>query len=308
MPVTVLRGELVGSDGPTRPRSGLAAEVRAAYLARYSNHNTRAAYTIAIDQWYGWCAEYGADPLTASRGQVEMYARTLELTGRKASTVAGKLHVLSGLFKFAVADELVARNPLVHVRIPKVERCSTSNGVTRTELRDLIRSAEKAGPQDHAVMCLLGYMGLRVSAIGGIDVEHVGREQGAMTVTVRHKGGKIRTLAMSIPTAWAVEQVRGQRSSGPLFINRYGNRFNRDNINRVLQRHVRRVGIVKPLTPHSLRHGFVTIARNLGVSDRDIMASTGHTQIEMLDYYDRDSEQLQRTATHFVTAGVEGVG
>lgn len=101
MAMTVLRGELV-HEPLRRPHIDLAAEVRAAFLARYSCAHTRSAYAIAIDQWYGWCADYGIDPMVAQRGEVELYARALELTGRKPSTVAGKLHILSGLYRFAV--------------------------------------------------------------------------------------------------------------------------------------------------------------------------------------------------------------
>lgn len=153
MNTTVLRGELVSPDHRYQPN--LALEVRAAFLARYTFESTRSTYAIAVDQWYQWCADQGLDPMDAKRGHLELFARALEAHGRKASTVAGKLHILSGLYQFAVADEMIDRNPMTHVRRPTVERGSTSNALTRTELHDVIAAAKAHSHQDHAVIALL---------------------------------------------------------------------------------------------------------------------------------------------------------
>lgn len=305
----VLQGELVtpGRDRYRLHRT-LALEVRAGYLARYSNKNTRTSNATAVDQWYRWCDEQGLDPMEAKRAHIEMFARTLEAAGRKPSTVAGKLHSLGGLYKFAVADELLDKNPMDHVKRPTVDRVSTSNGLTRTELYDVLASAKAAGPLDHAVIALIGLSGLRVSSVCGLDIEHINHHEGAMTITVLLKGGIWRTFALAIPTAWALGLVIGDRTSGPVFTSGYGNRFDRRNIDRIVQRHVKACGITKRITPHSFRHTFVTMARNAGVPDRDIMGSTGHKDSRMIQYYDRAQNDLSRAATHAVAAYVGGAG
>lgn len=302
---TVLHGELVTPDRH-RPSYDLALEVRAAFLARYPIATTRASYAITINQWYQWCHEHGIDPMEAKRGHVELFARTLEAHGRKASTVAGKLHTLRGLYRFALADEMIAKDPMVHVRCPTIERTSTSNALTRPEFHDVLNKAKEAGPVDHAVITLLGLSGLRVSSVCGIDIEHLSSHEGAMTVTVRLKGGKYRTFALAIPTAWAVSLVVGERTTGPLFVNTAGNRMDRRSVDRIVQRHVKACGITKRITPHSFRHTFITLARNAGVTDRDIIASPGHADARMVTYYDRAQEDLSRGATHSVAAYVNG--
>lgn len=298
MDVTVLHGELVNPDEP-RSRRGPnpAMEIRAAFLARYRLQSTRSTYMIAIDQWYAWCDEMGVDPLAATRGHVEMFARMLEATGRQTSTIAGKLHTLAGLYKFAHADGMIDRNPMIHVRVPVVERRSTSNSLTRTELHDVLESAKAAGLQDHAIMGLLAENALRVSSLIGLDVEHLGSHMGLATITFRVKGGRVLTRTTSPETGDAVRQLARQRGSGPLFVSRYGNRMSRENVARVVRRHAKAVGITKRITPHSLRHSHVTLARNAGVPDREIMATTGHLSASMMNYYDRDAENLERGST-----------
>ncbi len=65
-------------------------------------------------------------------------------------------------------------------------------------------------------------------------------------------------------------------------------------------------GITKRITPHSLRHTFVTMALDAGQAERDIAISTGHCDTRMVAYYDRGRENISRNSTHAVSAWVEG--
>lgn len=75
---------------------------------------------------------------------------------------------------------------------------------------------------------------------------------------------------------------------------------------RVVQRVVKKAGIQKHITPHSLRHTFVTLALDSGVSVRDAANGMGYSDTRMVSYYDHGKDNLPRNATHFVAAYVEG--
>ncbi|MEO7573437.1 MAG: site-specific integrase, partial [Acidimicrobiales bacterium] len=62
----------------------------------------------------------------------------------------------------------------------------------------------------------------------------------------------------------------------------------------------------KSITPHSLRHTFVTMALDSGQADRDIAISTGHSDTRMVAYYDRGRDNISRNSTHAVAAWIEG--
>lgn len=98
-------------------------------------------------------------------------------------------------------------------------------------------------------------------------------------------------------TAYAIEQLIGDRVAGPLFLSRGGNRLDTHGAGRIVKRLCRRVGITKHITPHSLRHTFVSLARDMGVSDGDIQAATGHADSRMVSYYDRRKYAIQRNPT-----------
>lgn len=80
--------ELVPAD--SRARGSRVDYAVVAFLSRYRNPQTRRGYTISLQQWRQFCAEHGIDMLEARRPEIELFARELELTGRKVSTVAAK--------------------------------------------------------------------------------------------------------------------------------------------------------------------------------------------------------------------------
>jgi integrase/recombinase XerD len=98
----------------------------------------------------------------------------------------------------------------------------------------------------------------------------------------------------------------GSRDVGPLFITSKGERLKRQAAGRIVKRIAKRAGVTKNVSPHSFRHGFITIARNAGIPTRDIMSATGHADERMCAYYDRDPNNVARSAVHGVGAYVAG--
>ena len=64
---------------------------------------------------------------------------------------------------------------------------------------------------------------------------------------------------------------------GPIFVNRDGDRrLDRHAATRIVKRLARRAGIDKPISPHSLRHSFITAALDAGVALRDVQEAASH--------------------------------
>jgi site-specific recombinase XerD len=291
--------------GPQAART--RAEMHAlSYLARFRNPSTRKNYQLALRQFFMWCSEVGIDPLDAKRTHIELFARELEVTGRAIATVAQKLNTLAGFYRFAVADDLIDVDPMTHVVRPTVPRVSSRLGLTRPEFADLLNAADHAPPRDHALICLLGLNGLRVAEVCGIDVDHVTRYQGSLVAKVTRKGGNQQLIPMAPRTAWQVEQTIGDRTTGPVFLTRAGDRMERRAVGRVVARVTLAAGITKHITPHSLRHTFITMALDAGIPERDIAISTGHADTRLITYYDRNRDSIHRNATHGVAAYVQG--
>lgn len=296
-PDLAIPGVLVNPTEVPRFHPRAAETAAKSFLARYEVANTRRSYQLSLNQWFAWCDEQGIDPLEAKRPHIELFLRELTITGRTAATANSKLNALAGFYRYAVIDEIITRNPMDHVERPKIDRVSKTKGLNRTEFGDVVRYLnEKGSLQDRALVLTLGYTGLRVSECLGIQVDDLGIYAGQRTVFIRRrKGGKSQTLTLAPEVGWILEQLVAGRTSGPVFTTRTGAPMDRKSAARVVARVVKRAGISKRITPHSLRHTFVTLALDAGVPERDIAIATGHADTRMIGYYDRARDDVRRT-------------
>jgi integrase len=122
----------------------------------------------------------------------------------------------------------------------------------------LLVAAGLGPPREHALISLLALNGLRVSEATGADIEQLGLERGHRTLTITRKGGKVVTIPLAPRTARAIDLATGERCDGPLFLAEDGRRLDRHGAGRIVRKVARRAGITKPVSPHTLRHAFIT--------------------------------------------------
>jgi integrase len=191
------------------------------------------------------------------------------------------------------------------VRRPKIDTESATPGLDRMELSAFIAQGAAAGPVDHALACLLGLLGRRVSEACGIDIEDLSADR-HRTVTVLGKGAKLAVIPMPPRVARAVDLVAGERTAGPLLLTRHGNRMNRHAATRIVRRLARRAGVTKHISPHSLRHSFITAALDAGVPLRDVHIAARHADPRTTTRNDRARNNLDRHASYIVAAFIAG--
>ena len=75
---------------------------------------------------------------------------------------------------------------------------------------------------------------------------------------------------------------------------------------RVVRRLAKHAGIDKVISPHSLRHSFITAALDAGVSLRDVQEAASHADPRTTMRYDRARRSLDRHATYIVATFVAG--
>ena len=75
---------------------------------------------------------------------------------------------------------------------------------------------------------------------------------------------------------------------------------------RTVKRLVRRAGITKRISPHSLRHSFITAALDAGVPLRDVQEAASHADPRTTMRYDRGRRLLDRLATYIVATFLAG--
>jgi hypothetical protein len=69
------------------------------------------------------------------------------------------------------------------------------------------------------------------------------------------------TVPLAPRTARAIDLAIGEHTDGPLFLAADGRRLDRHGAGRIVRTTARRAGITKNVTPHTLRHAFITAAQ-----------------------------------------------
>src|SRR5689334_2173769 len=277
----------------------------AGFLAGYSGL-TRDAYTLDLRQYMSWCGQHGLHLFGARRADIESFGRDMEAAGRARATIARRLCTIAGFYRYAVEEDLLEHSPAAHVRRLRVDYESHAVALDRNELGALLVAAGLGPPLEHALISLLALNGLRVSEATGADIEHLGLERGHRTLVITRKAGKVVTIPLAPRTARAIDLAVAERGDGPLFLAADGRRLDRHGAGRIVRTTARRAGIDKQVTPHTLRHAFITAALDAGVPLRDVQEAASHADPRTTMRYDRHRGSLDRHATYIVAAYLAG--
>ena len=226
---------------------------------------TARAYLGDLRAWIGWCAEQGVHPFTARRHHVDHWARQLAAapqpaTGRPAAaaTIARRLSCLAGFYDYGLREvELLEYSPVANVRRPRVSEDSPTVGLSAAELDRLLTAAEQHSPRSAALVSLLVYNGLRIDEALACDVTSLTYHRGHQALRITRKGGRASTEPLAPIVLRPLQEYLGDRTDGPLFLNRDDTaRLAYTTSYALIRRIARAAGIpaADHLSPHSLRH------------------------------------------------------
>ena len=288
-------------SSPTRD----AADYIGEFVAGYASAATRTAYRSDLSLWFSHCRHHRHDLFEVRRADIEGYARHLEARGRAAATVNRRLATITGFYRWAVDEGLVAGNPAGNVRRPRRPTESPRAGLSRTELKDWLDAAEAEGGQTYALACLLAINGLRVGEACGADVADLAEDRWHHTLAIRGKGDKPAIVPLPPRTVAAIAPVVADRATGPLLMTRAGTRMNRPAAgessrawwaHRLLEAH--HAPLATPLRYHRRAQRRVSL--------RDVQEFARHADPRTIIRYDRARHSLDRHASYAVMQYISG--
>jgi len=224
---------------------------------------------------------------------VRDYILWLMEQGIAKASIARKLSAIRSFCRYLVREGILATNPLEKVSSPKMDKRLPSF-LTPEETVQLLKAPDLAKPQgqrDRALIELLYASGLRVSELASLNLEQV--DLGTREIRVRGKGAKERMVLMGKPAAQALDtylsqgrpELLGEKKTGAVFLNRYGERLTERRVQRVLADYANRAGIQKRVHPHMLRHTFATHLLDGGADLRVVQELLGHASLSSTQIY-----------------------
>ncbi len=194
--------------------------------------------------------------------------------------------------------------PVRQVDFLEPEELDRLFAATKQEADDLLRL------RDYAILETLFSTGLRVSELTGLKREQINLERGEFTV--RGKGGKLRMVFISPAAGEAIKKylaIRKDNNQG-LFVSHstVGNTIDIEidsqgfrkkspdgkaaptgltprSIQRIIKKYCRVAGIIKKVSPHTLRHSFATDLLRNGADIRSVQSMLGHASITTTQIY-----------------------
>ena len=278
------------------------------FAANIRNRNTRTAYMHAVGRFFAWCDQNQIGQLADIEPlHVAAYIEALGKDFEKP-TVKQHLAGIRMLFDWLVTGQVVATNPAHAVRGPKhVVRTGKTTVLDTDQARTLLDSIDTStaiGLRDRALIALMTYSFARVSAAMAMDVEDYLPKGKRWWIRLHEKGGKDHELpAHHNLEAYldAYIEAAGIREDkkGPLFrsANRRmgtltGNRMNRVDAWRMVQRRAAAARLIVHVGNHSFRATGVTAYLNNGGTLENAQLMAAHESPRTTKLYDRTGDEI----------------
>ena len=228
--------------------------------------------------------------------------------GLAPSSIRRNISAVRTYFRFLLADGVVVKDPSERLETPK--RWRTLPEVLSVDETERLLAAPNLDQalafRDRAMLELAYGAGLRVSEWITLGVKDVLFEE--MLVRVFGKGSKERLVPIGRKAIGAVATYarelrprleRGE-GRGVLFLNANGRPLTRMGAWKILKGHVEAAGIVKHVSPHTLRHSFATHLLEGGADLRAVQEMLGHADISTTQIYTHvDREYLRQVHKQF---------
>lgn len=300
-----------GTTQLERSPADLDHAARGAFLGSKGNANTRAAYRRDLEALASFLDSlpepYNCEPLRATRQHLDAWRQNMveSLTesggaAYSSATIARRLSSASSFYSYCTIEGWLPTNPAQHVERPKVSDDSPTLGLDRAQLEGFYRAARDHSARAYALALVLAEQGLRISEALQLEAGEPELEQGHRVVRIKGKGGQRETVPLAPPVARAIEDLRLEvgDDGGPLFRTRSGKALDRHDAARLVQLLATRAGIPGRITPHSLRHTFVTLSLEAGVPLERVQDSARHSDPRTTRRYDQARGRLDNHAAY----------
>jgi integrase/recombinase XerD len=311
------------------------------WLEADKSEHTRRAYYADLADWLGWCGRAGIAPLEARRADVDAWKGTFTVVGRDggprpaaAATTARRLAGVSSWYRYLESNDVTDRNPVEAVRRPRTGGTPPLPALDQESAVVLLRHAldrawqndSEASWRDAALVHLLFYTGVRVSALTTATVRDLDRDGRHTVLRYRKKGGTRDFVPVPAPALGPLRHyldVRARRQAvAPSALSGYlletiprsvyrpgsddsgpgqGSALTQRDVWRTLRTLAAQSGIPQAgsITPHTARRTAGTLLLAHGVPVQKVADLLGHQDIRTTrDRYDAHRHKLDSSPAY----------
>lgn len=266
-----------------------------------SDHTTK-NYGIDLREFKRFLAEKDLKDLTYL--DIRAFLAFLKTGEFSKSSISRKLACLRSFFKYLARENILAQNPAAGIATPKKEK-RLPLFLNPEEITALLEAPAKPcweEKRDKAILEMLYSSGIRVSELVGLNHDDLDFFGGL--VRVRGKGKKERIVPVGQVALRCLREYLDQKApkenahaiKRPLFLSRLGGRLTDRSIRRMILKYVKRTGLGKEVSPHTLRHSFATHMLDRGADLRSVQELLGHANLSTTQIYTHVTTQRLKEA------------
>lgn len=262
-------------------------------LERGMSANTRDAYLTDVAHLMEYLEEIGKSPEEVVEDDLHGFLSQLRDLGICPRSQARILSGLRCYYRFLKLTGNITEDPTELLESPRLGRHLPD--VLSTAEIDMMAASIDPGkpesPRNRAILETLYGSGLRVSELVDARLSRLNMEEGCLIV--EGKGKKQRLVPVSPVALDLIKEYLPWRaglnikpdSQDIIFLNRRGGKMSRIMVFYVIRDLAAAAGILKTVSPHTLRHSFATHLLEGGASLRVIQELLGHESLETTEMY-----------------------
>ena len=278
--------------------------------------NTVRAYKSDFNDFALFCSKHGMQSMPTEPKIVSLYLTYLSKHSR-FSTLKRRLASINVMHKYK-GHYLDTKHPIIVENLMGIKRQigvhqKAKKPLLFNDLKQIIKVINNSELNDFKklrdkTLILIGFSGgfrrSELVAITKDDVEFV--NEGVKIFVKKSKSDQSgEGMTKAIPFFKYVEYCPVDHLKNWMFENRNNLVFpiSDKNVALIVKKHALKAGLdEKKYAGHSLRSGFATTTAELGASERNIMAMTGHKSVDMVRRYIKEADLFKNNALNKLTS------
>lgn len=238
------------------------------------------------------------DPNNITKQHIRNFIARLKRKHNTPSSISRKMSAIRSFHKYLLLEKLVSHNVSLGISLPKKQK-KLPVVLNVEEIDALMVAADGDEPleiRNRAMLEVLYGCGLRISELLALRLSDLHINMGF--INVYGKGNKERIVPIGLEAVYALKQYidkgRPKLKKVPgdiLFVNTRGSEISRVGFYKVLKNLTFKAGIMKEVSPHTLRHSFASHLLDNGVDLRVVQELLGHEDISTTQVYTHISKQ-----------------
>ena len=260
--------------------------------------NTLTSYLRDIRQLADFLGEGGL--VDANPEGLATYIAELRSAGKSVATVSRTISSIKCLYAHFFIKQLITLNPAQGLTPEKVPQ-KLPEILTNREVELLLSQPnciDPKGYRDKAMLELLYATGIRVTELIDLKITDVNLEAGVIRCVNRDTERLIPMYPAAVKALRDyITLVRPQMILRPdeqsLFVNISGEHMSRQGFWKIIKHYQKMAGIVKDITPHTLRHSFAAHLLSNGADIHAVRDMLGHMDISSMQVYSKLVEEYR---------------